>query len=267
MPSERSVPGVPRSLIASRFRGLALILSSLCFLLSGCQSGSDASAKTAPVKTVFGSTTRIEHALVGQVFLLPEGTEKLPNFSALKPEGKIYADTIDVAPRDWQSGFPGVTDRFEWFAIEYKGSIRARKPGSFTFRLVSDDGAKLFIDGKLVIDDDGIHGPRSLTGKVDLDGSPHEMTLQYFQGPRTGIALQLFTMPEGGKEQVFPGNEFELTTPGGNRPQGLIILVVLLATGLIIFLISKRRRNEDSSAAVPELDKDSESTANVEEEL
>ncbi len=44
-------------------------------------------------------------------------------------------------------GFPGLTDRFEWFAMDYSGKFWIDRTGLYRFRLVSDDGAMLYVDG------------------------------------------------------------------------------------------------------------------------
>ncbi len=212
-----------------------------CAILAGCSS----QEQTKSDKSVFGGTGWVEHALMGKVYLLPENTEKLPDFQTLKPVGTLYADKIDIPPRGFEEGFPGVTDRFEWFAVEYQGTFRVRTPGSYDFRVLSDDGAKLYIDGKLLLDNDGTHSPSSVSGKVQLDGSSHSLTLQYFQGPRTDIALQLFYNIEGGTEQIFPGPDIELITPGGQLlPWWVWLILILLLVVLIWFLVSRRRRTE-----------------------
>lgn len=177
---------------------------------------------------IFGQQERLNHAFKGEVYLLPDNTNRLPNFDTLKSVGSIYSSTIDVSPRDWQSGFPGVTDRFEWFAIVYKSSFTVKEPGTYTFRLLSDDGSKLFIDDSLIVNNDGVHGPYSESGEVDLDGSSHTMEVQYFQGPRAGIALQLFAGAKGSPAAIFPTSDFALSTPGLSRAW-LWLLVPLLA--------------------------------------
>ena len=230
--------------------GKGPILSCAAIALLAAMLGCSKESPTQ--RSVFGGTSWVERAVRGKVYLLPVDTSKLPDFKALKPVGTIYADKIDIPQRDWQEGFPGVTDRFEWFAIEYEGTFRVHTPGSYDFRLLSDDGAKLFIDGKLIIDNDGTHGPGSQSGKVALDDSSHSLSLQYFQGPRTGIALQLFYNVEGGKEQIFPGTDFELITPGATQFPwwlGLVLLLVLVA-GLAYWFSRKAKASEpDSSPA------------------
>ena len=150
--------------------------------------------------SVFGGKDFISNGLAGKIYALTAGMRKLPDLDTMKSLGTVYTSEINVPDRSWTKGFPGVTDRFEWFAIDYHGSLKANKAGHYTFRLASDDGSKLFIDGKLLINNDGVHGYYSKTGEIDLDETSHEVRLQYFQGPRTEIALQLFSKLKDEKE-------------------------------------------------------------------
>jgi len=161
-------------------------------------------SKTAPSASekkpaVFGRAEKTPFVFEGSVYFIPEGTSRLPDFSKLKPVGKIYAPVLSVEPRSFKEGFPGVTDRFEWFAIDYKGKIYLPQDRDFTFYLLSDDGARLVIDGKTVIDNDGIHPPVEKSGSVSLKRGFHEVEVQYFQGPRYEVALVLSYLKEGQK--------------------------------------------------------------------
>ncbi len=159
--------------------------------------------KTTDTSSDFGVKTVIPGAFKGEIYLLPENTPRLPDFSKLNPVGTIYTKKIDISPRKFESGFPGVTDRTEWFGIQYNGGIFIMKGGMYSFRLLSDDGSKLYIDNKLVIDNDGLHPPQDKTGQVQLKMGMHFIRVEYFQGPRYDLALQLFLTPPGGKEQIF----------------------------------------------------------------
>src|SRR5207249_11017936 len=119
----------------------------------------------------FGSKDWISNGLAGKIYALSENTQKLPDFDTMQSLGTIYTKEINVPNRSWTEGFPGVTDRFEWFGIEYKGSFTVKKAGHYTFQISSDDGSKLFIDGKLIIDNDGLHSQSSKSGEADLDNS------------------------------------------------------------------------------------------------
>jgi hypothetical protein len=127
----------------------------------------------------------------------------------LKPAGPaIYTSSLNISPQDFRRGFPGVTRRIEWFAIDYTGKFWIEKPGEYEFSLTSDDGSKLYIDGELVIDNDGQHPPEEKTGSVKLTGGIHRMRISYFQGPRFQVALILKVKPPRGEERVFSTDEF-----------------------------------------------------------
>jgi hypothetical protein len=192
----------------------------------------------------FGDKKWISDGVKGDIYFLQAGTQALPDFDTMKSAGTIYAKKIDVPERSWTTGFPGVPDRIEWFAIVYNGSFKVKKPGHYTFRLLSDDGAKLYIDHNLVVDNDGVHGPGSRLGDKQLDGSRHSFRLEYFQGPQTQIALQLFATLDKETEQVFPGDNFILTTPV--KQKAWICWLIYSGVGLIVlillFLWFKRKR-------------------------
>jgi hypothetical protein len=145
----------------------------------------------------FGTTVFISGGLKGDIYFLPEQTRKLPKFETLKPVGSIYTTELNVPRHDFEMGFPGVTDRFEWFGIDYKGKFWVDKPGKYLWALLSDDGSKLYIDGHQVIDNDGQHPPKGLAGTCKLKKGEHSIRVSYFQGPRTQVALILAVIPPG----------------------------------------------------------------------
>ncbi len=71
----------------------------------------------------FGTTVISSSGLQGRVYLLDEDTKKLPRFERMKPIGTIYTTSLNIWPQRFDEGFPGVTDRFERFAIDYTGRI------------------------------------------------------------------------------------------------------------------------------------------------
>jgi len=162
--------------------------------------------------SVFGTTGRSDdNMLEGRIFKLEQGTNKLPQNMHRDYESLIVLFTrrLDIAPRDFTEGFPGLQDVFEWFGIQYRGVISVRESGLYRFRLLSDDGSKLFIDSVLIIDNDGTHSPRSKSGEIYLSPGTYPIRVDYFQGPRMRIALQLFATKPGGEEQIFDLKDFE----------------------------------------------------------
>ena len=156
-----------------------------------------------PSPALFGTKEKTEVSMEGKIYFLPERSTQLPDFNTLTSVGSIWASEWDILPRDFTQGFPGVTDRFEWFAVDYRGSIYVPKAGEYLFSLGSDDGSKLYLDDQVVIDFDKVHGYGEKEGKITLTQGDHAFRLSYFQGPRVRIGLQLLVTPPGGKQVIF----------------------------------------------------------------
>jgi hypothetical protein len=168
-----------------------------------------------PTLYTFGVTVVSTAGFRGDIYRLKPNTKLLPNFKRLKPVGSIYTRSINVPPRAFDSGFPGVADLVEWFAIDYHGRFWIETPGKYRFALGSDDGSRLLIDGKLVIDNDGTHAPKIETGGVTLKRGVHRIRVSYFQGPRYQVALVLAVTRPGDEDQwrVFHTDDFRPANP------------------------------------------------------
>ena len=103
----------------------------------------------------------------------------------------------------FETGFPGISEKFELFAIVYRATFFIKQGSSWEFGLLSDDGSKLFVDEKLLIDNDGLHTPRAIGAKKKLTAGIHSIRVEYFQGRRPGLALQLGIAPAGSKELLI----------------------------------------------------------------
>lgn len=141
--------------------------------------------------------------LKGKLCFVDPGTQRLKSVNRCRAVGLLYASVLDVSPRQFTHGFPGVSDRFEWFALDFAGKFHVAQAGRYQFRLLSDDGSILWIDGVVLIDNDGQHPPTSKLNSIDLDAGPHRLRVFYYQGPRTQVALQLFVTPPGGVERLW----------------------------------------------------------------
>ena len=82
------------------------------------------------------------------------------------------------------------------FGSDSTGSLSVATSGTYTFSLVSDDGSQAFIDGSLVVDDSGAHGPNLSTGSVFLTAGLHSFEVQFFEccGGASGVD---FNLPSG----------------------------------------------------------------------
>jgi hypothetical protein len=167
-----------------------------------------ASGQEQPVS--FGTTVVVPGGLEGVVYHISKNSKAIPDLRKIKPQGKIYVSSLNIPLRDFTEGFPGVTKRQEWFAIEYTGRFWIDKPGLYRFALTSDDGSRLDIDDQSVVDNDGVHPVDTKYGTVDLAGGIHKIRVQYFQGPRLQVALILDVAgPDDQALRVFSTDEFK----------------------------------------------------------
>jgi|GEM_PF-5733771 len=221
-----------------------------CAVVAAGLAVAPAGAQTAG----FGSSERLDGAFRGRIYAVPEGMEGLPDsFDGQDVLGEVYAEQLDIPLRDFTEGFPGYPDLQEWFAVEYEATVRTEQAGTYTFRLESDDGSRLFIDGALVVDNDGLHEMASAEGSVDLAAGEHAMRVQFYQGWPTELGLRLFVRPPGGDEAVFPGPAFALTTP--EAPGVSPWWALLLAVPPLAYVARRRLRPAPSAppASVPEM--------------
>jgi len=67
------------------------------------------------------------------------------------------------------------------FTLELLGWIDVPEDGRWTFELESDDGSQLYLRDKLVVDCDGLHSRRAVTGAVDLLAGPQPIRVLFFE--------------------------------------------------------------------------------------
>ena len=121
---------------------------------------------------------------------------RLPNFEKLQPvkTGKVYNINLNE-----------FKDLDNQFGIQFFGYIEINVEGTYTFFLSSNDGSKLLIDSKPIIDYDGLHGSFFRTGEVKLSEGIHKIKLQYFQAGG-GKGLELLYEGPGIEKQLIPAD-------------------------------------------------------------
>jgi hypothetical protein len=151
----------------------------------------------------FGTGTQTPDSFTGNIYFIPAASQKIPDLASMKSSGVLYTRNFDIAPRNFDKGFPGVDTRFEWFAIRYTGTLTVAAAGAYGLKVLSDDGAVITIDGNKALDNDGQHAPKTATASVNLTAGTHTFQLDYFQGPRYQVALQVWVTPPAGGEKLL----------------------------------------------------------------
>ncbi len=153
---------------------LSLILASSPLALGQAASPPPPSMQLDP-----GVTLRV-YSVEGDLASIPKlVADQTPNFDALQP-------TIDF--RD-DGAFGKVPASFLSIVT---GWIVITQGGAYEFSLTSDDGSRLSIDGKVLIDHDGRHSASPKTsGPVTLDAGMHALRIDHFDhGGKKQLTLQ-----------------------------------------------------------------------------
>ena len=69
----------------------------------------------------------------------------------------------------------------DYFAFEFIAFLKIEQKGVYRFYNYSDDGSRLFIDGILVVDNDGSHSARRKDGSIGLEKGFHKIRVVYFE--------------------------------------------------------------------------------------
>jgi hypothetical protein len=162
----------------------------------------------------FGSIVSQPNTFCGDVYDLPKGTVRLPNFWNLSSIGSLYTPELDVPHQVFENtgGIPGITRSTACIGIDYHATFWVSAPGEYAFRLLVDDGANLYIDDKKVIDIDGVNSGRMASGKIELSPGAHDMHIPYIQGPPNAVGLVLAVRAPGQRDfQIFDLRVFSPT--------------------------------------------------------
>lgn len=88
---------------------------------------------------------------------------KVPDFSKLKIEKSGTVAGFDL----------GVASETNEFGVRYEGFVHLPRNGEYVFYVGSDDGSRLFVDGKDIANADGEHPFGWGSGSVTLPAGPH----------------------------------------------------------------------------------------------
>jgi predicted alpha/beta superfamily hydrolase len=116
--------------------------------------------------------------------------EKLPDFKELRPVKTGVADSVFNIKQ-----LPAKTN----FACLFQGYFEIVKDGYYVFALVSNDGSKLFLGDKLIIDNDGVRPTASVKSFVlPLEKGFYPVRIEYFQKNESSVFLLFYIAPETG---------------------------------------------------------------------
>ncbi len=139
--------------------------------------------------------------LEGDAFPIDSSDFCLPNSDehGLRAE---YYNNIDMIGRPvltrvdkeinfhWNGGPPAPGMAGESFSVHWTGRFKAPATGDYVFYMISDDGSRLWLNGKLVIDNWGNHAPEEKEYKMHIvKGIFYDIRADYFQAAGGSMAV------------------------------------------------------------------------------
>jgi YVTN family beta-propeller protein len=111
--------------------------------------------------------------------------------------GVALLQRVEAPDFDWASGAPGPGVPADGFSVRWSGWVEATATGATQIRTLSDDGVRVWIDDRLVIDNWTDHGPTADTAAVAMvGGQRHRITVEYYENGGGAVA-RLQWLPPG----------------------------------------------------------------------
>jgi mono/diheme cytochrome c family protein len=134
--------------------------------------------------------------------------EKLPDFSKLTPVAVGDAVNFDLTP----------AKRADRFALRFEGTIKLDAEGDYLFLIGSDDGSRLLIDDKVVINSDGVHSFEQKRKKLKMTAGLHAVTVEYFEHSGEEVLQVDFEGPGATQQPLATLLTTPTTTKGTANP-------------------------------------------------
>lgn len=143
--------------------------------------------------------------LVAEFFNIGKAMEEFPTIPAeRKPDFRRVDRQINF--EQTAETFPG-TDMTDHFYVRWTGRIKIPHDGKLTFFTESDDGSRLWIDGKIVVDNGGLHAMEEKSGEVDLKAGNHDLKVELFENDGDVGCKLSWEAPNAAKE-ILPEGAF-----------------------------------------------------------
>ena len=133
--------------------------------------------------------------------------EGAPDYDALQPVAEGIAAILDLSHRK----------REEYFGFRFTGYIKVSRLGVYTFFVKSDDGFRLWIGDKVVVNHYGWHSAREVQGSIALNAGVYPIKADYFEWSGDEGLDVTYEGPGIQKQGIPPEALFHETGDAGSR--------------------------------------------------
>jgi hypothetical protein len=174
---------------------------------------------SAPPKLFEECAESSDRHMVADVYRLNAGNQSVYEMRGRKPIKRVCLAQLNIAPRSFREGFPGMGSTIEWFGLDIRFTVNIPETATWELMLLADDGAVLSIDDENVIDNDGIHAPTPVATRIKLEKGLRNFRVRYFQGPGPDLALMLAWKKPGAADYSYLPLSLIGRPPAGTLPQ------------------------------------------------
>ena len=108
---------------------------------------------------------------------------------------------------NWGTGGPAAGIGADTFSVRWTGEVQAQFTETYTFYTVTDDGARLWVNGQLIIDRWFDQGPTEWSGTIALTaGQRYTIQMDYYENAGGASAQLLWSSPSQTK-QIIPSTQ------------------------------------------------------------
>jgi hypothetical protein len=148
-----------------------------------------------------------DHApgLIGEYFKLTKSPTDFPVVSQDTKPFLVRVDktiNFDVVDGDF---YKSKIDQN--FYVRWSGGVIVKEAGKYLFFTESDDGSRLSVGGKVVVNNGGLHGLEKKSGEIELVAGEHPIVIEYFQGGGEAGCKVSWKAPQS-DEQPIPESAF-----------------------------------------------------------
>jgi beta-glucosidase-like glycosyl hydrolase len=117
-------------------------------------------------------------------------------FSGVNFENKVGEGIAKKMDFNWDDEPPAKgLDKYN-YSVRWTGLVKPVKSGEYTFITYGDDGIRLWVDEKLLVDDWSVHAPKEDTGTIELKaGKAYQIKMEYFQGGGGAVCRLKWEVP------------------------------------------------------------------------
>ena len=109
--------------------------------------------------------------------------------------------TVDM---EWGGGSPGFGIGINHFTARWSGQVQPEFSETYTFHTTTDDGVRLWVDGRLLINKWYDQGPTQWSGTIALiAGQRYQIRMEYFENLGSGVA-KLAWSSASTPQQIIP---------------------------------------------------------------